>query len=179
MRRGVLSGHPPCPGIKKLHGYEINKYLPVFFDTNSSALRLQRGTGRFQKKLVRNDDNQPLQKAKEISNSTGWRLIVKQAPGYPLIRTGWTSKALGALDIPGRVLVTIQGIQGYQWIDSIDICVCKGSCSGSIFIKVCWRGAIYIFQHWMEGLMIELLATVLSVREWTGWFFMDSPYPQG
>ena len=145
--------------FKKLHGYDIYKYLPVFFDTE---LFSQETTGKiqadFRKTLSEMMITNLYKKSREICNSYGLQINCEAGgPGYPLYNgPAEPLKALGALDIP----------RGEFWVnhsryykdtngkDSIDILrVVKEVAAASHIYKrgIVEEESFTSFQHWMEG----------------------------
>jgi len=148
------------PGeFKKLNGYNIFKYLPLFFDAElfdkETAGKVQ---SDFRKTLSEMMINNLYKKSREICNSYGLQINCEAGgPGYPLYNgPAEPLKALGALDIP----------RGEFWVnhsryymdsngkDSIDILrVVKEVAAASHIYKrnIVEEEAFTSFEHWMEG----------------------------
>jgi hypothetical protein len=145
--------------FKKLHGYEINKYLPVFFDTElfdqETTKKVQ---SDFKKTLSEMMITNLYKKAKEISNSYGLKINCEAGgPGYPLYNgPAEPLKALGALDIPrGEFWVNhARYYKDTNGIDSIDILrvVKEVAAASHIYERgIVEEEAFTSFEHWMEG----------------------------
>lgn len=145
--------------FKKLHGYDINKYLPVFFDAElfdvETTKKIQRN---FRKTLSEMMITNLYEKTREICNTHGLKINCEAGgPGYPLYNgPAEPLKALGALDIPrGEFWVNHSRYYLDDYInDSIDILrVVKEVSAASHIYK---RGIVEMeaftsFEHWMEG----------------------------
>lgn len=145
--------------FKKLHGYEINKYLPVFFDAElfdqETTKKVQ---ADFKKTLSEMMITNLYKKAKEISNSYGLKINCEAGgPGYPLYNgPAEPLKALGALDIPrGEFWVNhSRYYKDTNGIDSIDILrvVKEVAAASHIYERgIVEEEAFTSFEHWMEG----------------------------
>lgn len=143
--------------FKNLHGYEIQKFLPIFFNPEmfdkETAEKVERD---FKKTLSELMINNLYKKSKEICNSYGLRINSEAGgPGYPLYNgPAEPLKAQGAIDIP----------RGEFWInhsrfyedgnDTIDILrVVKETAAAShIYQKgIVEMEAFTSFMHWQEG----------------------------
>jgi len=145
--------------FRSIHGYDIYKFLPSFFDpalfTEETTQRVQ---SDFRKTLSELMINNLYTTARKICNSYGLQINCEAGgPGYPLYNgPAEPLKALGALDIP----------RGEFWVnhanyykdedsrDSIDILrVVKEVAAASHIYKrrIVEEEAFTSFQHWQEG----------------------------
>lgn len=145
--------------FRQLNGYDIIKYLPVFFDNSlfeeNTRERLQRD---FRKTLSEMMINNLYKNARNICNRHGLRINCEAGgPGYPLYNgPAEPLKALGALDIP----------RGEFWVnhpryymdpngtDSIDLMqvVKEVAAASHIYERgIVEEEAFTSFEHWMEG----------------------------
>ncbi len=148
------------PGeFKKIHGYNIYKYLPLFFNTGLfSPETTQKVQADFRKTLSEMMITNLYKNARKICNSYGLQINCEAGgPGYPLYNgPAEPLKALGNLDLP----------RGEFWVnhsryymdnngkDSIDILrVVKEVAAASHIYKrgIVEEEAFTSFQHWMEG----------------------------
>ena len=145
--------------FKKLHGYDICKYLPVFFDAGLfSHKTTEKVLSDFRKTLSEMMISNLYKQAREICNSYGLQINCEAGgPGYPLYNgPAEPLKALGALDLP----------RGEFWVnharyymddngkDSIDIMrvVKEVAAASHIYERgIVEEEAFTSFQHWMEG----------------------------
>ena len=143
--------------FRKLHGYSIRKYLPVFFTPELFEKEMTEVVlTDFRKTLSELMINNLYKKAREICNRYGLKINSEAGgPGYPLYNgPAEPLKALGALDIP----------RGEFWInhsrfypdgkDSIDILRVVKEVSAASHIyqrKFVEEEAFTSFQHWQEG----------------------------
>ena len=145
--------------FKKLNGYEINKYLPVFFDADlfdaETAQKIQRD---FKKTLSEMMINNLYKNGRKICNSYGLQINCEAGgPGYPLYNgPAEPLKALGALDIP-RGEFWVNHPRYYKdpnGIDSIDLMqvVKEVAAASHIYERgIVEEEAFTSFEHWMEG----------------------------
>lgn len=143
--------------FKNLNGYEIRKFLPIFFSPEmfdkETAEKVERD---FKKTLSELMINNLYKKSKEICNRYGLKINSEAGgPGYPLYNgPAEPLKAQGSIDIP----------RGEFWInhsrfyadgnDSIDILrVVKETAAAShIYQKgIVEMEAFTSFMHWQEG----------------------------
>jgi len=145
--------------FRKLNGYDIHKYLPLFFDPGlfspATAGQVQ---ADFRKTLSEMMITNLYKKAREICNNYGLQINCEAGgPGYPLYNgPAEPLKALGALDLP----------RGEFWVnhsryymdaatrDSIDILrvVKEVAAASHIYERgIVEEEAFTSFQHWMEG----------------------------
>ena len=145
--------------FKKLNGYDIRKYLPLFFnDTLFSEETHRKVRADFRKTLSEMMITNLYKNAKSICNRYGLEINCEAGgPGYPLYNgPAEPLKALGALDLP----------RGEFWVnhsryykdtngkDSIDILrvVKEVAAASHIYMKhIVEEEAFTSFQHWMEG----------------------------
>lgn len=143
----------------KLHGYDIHKYLPVFFDAELfNQVTTKKVLSDFRKTLSEMMITNLYKQARKICNSYGLQINCEAGgPGYPLYNgPAEPLKALGALDLP----------RGEFWVnharyymdangkDSIDIMrvVKEVAAASHIYERgIVEEEAFTSFQHWMEG----------------------------
>lgn len=145
--------------FRQLHGYDIRKYLPLFF---SDTLFSRETTGSvqadFRKTLSEMMITNLYKNVKSICNSYGLQINCEAGgPGYPLYNgPAEPLRALGALDLP----------RGEFWVnhsryymdtngkDSIDILrvVKEVAAASHIYERgIVEEESFTTFQHWMEG----------------------------
>lgn len=157
--RGFVWTSSLAKEFEKLHGYDISKFLPSFYDTRILPARItEKMRADFRKTLSELMINNLYKNAKNISNAYGLKINCEAGgPGFPLYNgPAEPLKALGALDIP----------RGEFWInharyyhdpkinDSIDILrVVKEVAAASHIYgkKLVEEEAFTSFQHWQEG----------------------------
>ncbi|MGI6572041.1 MAG: glycosyl hydrolase [Fermentimonas sp.] len=149
---------PTLPKVfKELHGYEIEKYLPLFFNPEMFDAETAAKVGAdFKKTLSELMINNLYKKSKEICGRYGLKINSEAGgPGYPLYNgPAEPLKAQGSIDIP----------RGEFWInhsrfymdknDSIDILrvVKEAAAASHIYEKgVVEMEAFTSFMHWQEG----------------------------
>ncbi len=157
--RGFVWSSTLAQEFKKQNGYEIHKFLPVFFNSQLFS----EGTTKkietdFRKTLSEMMITNLYKKAREICNRYGLQINCEAGgPGYPLYNgPAEPLKALGALDIP----------RGEFWVnhthyypdtngkDSINIMqvVKEVAAASHIYQKgIVEEESFTSFQHWMEG----------------------------
>jgi len=150
--------------FKKLNGYEIDKFLPVFFNkelfSNETNNKIDRD---FKKTLSELMINNLYKKSKEICNKYGLKINCEAGgPGYPLYNgPAEPLKALGALDTPrGEFwvkhsrLYTDKNVEDSTKHDSIDILrvVKEVSAASHIYQRgIVEEESFTSFQHWQYG----------------------------
>ena len=145
--------------FKKMHGYDIYKFLPSFFNPEIfSSETTQNVQTDFKKTLSELMINNLYKKAQEICHNYGLKINCEAGgPGFPLYNgPSEPLKALGSLDIP----------RGEFWVnhskyykdsnsnDSIDVLrvVKEVSAASHIYQKgIVEMEAFTSFQHWQEG----------------------------
>lgn len=149
---------PTLPEVfKNLNGYEIGKFLPIFFNPEMFDKETVEKVDRdFKKTLSELMINNLYKKSREICNSHGLKINSEAGgPGYPLYNgPAEPLKAQGAIDIP----------RGEFWInhsrfyeegnDSIDILrvVKEAAAASHIYQKgIVEMEAFTSFMHWQEG----------------------------
>ncbi len=149
---------PTLPkAFKELHGYEIEKYLPLFFEPDIfDADTAAKVDTDFKKTLSELMINNLYKKGREICHRYGLKINSEAGgPGYPLYNgPADPLKAQGTIDIP----------RGEFWInhsrfykdknDSIDILriVKETAAASHIYQKgVVEMEAFTSFMHWQEG----------------------------
>ncbi len=145
--------------FKRLNGYEINKYLPVFFDTGLFDPETSKKIDRdFKKTLSEMMINNLYNNGRKICNSYGLKINCEAGgPGYPLYNgPAEPLKALGALDIPrGEFWVNHpRYYKDANGIDSIDLMqvVKEVAAASHIYERgIVEEEAFTSFEHWMEG----------------------------
>lgn len=145
--------------FKKLNGYDINKFLPSFFDPEIFSKKITENIQKdFKKTLSELMINNLYKKAKQICNRYGLKINSEAGgPGFPLYNgPAEPLKALGALDIPrGEFWVNhSRYYKDNESKDSIDILrvVKEVSAASHIYQKgIVEEEAFTSFQHWQEG----------------------------
>lgn len=148
---------PTLPAeFKKLHGYDVNKFLPALFDKEIFGPIVSPDFKRdFELTVSELMINNHYRKGKEIANQYGLALISESGgPGPPLHNVPVEGiKALGALDVP----------RGEFWInhsrfdhkpDSVDLLMLVKEISAASHIyqrKITELEAFTSFQNWQEG----------------------------
>lgn len=149
---------PSLPGeFKNLNGYEISKFLPVFFNPEMFDKETVEKVDRdFKKTLSELMINNLYKKSREICHRHGLKINSEAGgPGYPLYNgPAEPLKAQGTIDVP----------RGEFWInhsrfykdgnDSIDILrvVKEAAAASHIYQKgVVEMEAFTSFMHWQEG----------------------------
>jgi hypothetical protein len=145
--------------FKKLHGYDVRKYLPLFFsDTLFSRETARKVQADFRKTLSEMMITNLYKKAKSICNSYGLKINCEAGgPGYPLYNgPAEPLKALGALDLPrGEFWVNhsryYKDTDGKDSIDILRVVKEVAAASHIYERRIVEEEAFTSFQHWMEG----------------------------
>jgi len=145
--------------FEKLHGYDITKLIPSFFDSGIFSPKItEKMQADFRLTLSELMINNLYKNSKKICNTYGLKINCEAGgPGFPLYNgPAEPLKALGALDIP-RGEFWINHARYYQdskTNDSIDILrVVKEVAAASHIYgrEVVEEEAFTSFQHWQEG----------------------------
>lgn len=157
--RGFVWTSTLAEKFEKLHGYEITKLIPAFYDASIFPAGIsEKVQADFRKTLSELMINNLYKNAKNICNAYGLKINCEAGgPGFPLYNgPAEPLKALGALDIP----------RGEFWInharyyhdskinDSIDILMVVKEVAAASHIyekKIVEEEAFTSFQHWQEG----------------------------
>lgn len=157
--RGLVWSSTLPREFKKLHGYDIRKYLPLFFSdtlfSQETALKVQED---FRKTLSEMMITNLYKKAKSICNSYGLKINCEAGgPGYPLYNgPAEPLKALGALDLPrGEFWVNhsryYKDTNGKDSIDILRVVKEVAAASHIYERRIVEEEAFTSFEHWMEG----------------------------
>lgn len=157
--RGLVWSSGLPEEFKKLHGYDINKYLELFFN---KELFDKETTNKvqidFRKTLSEMMITNLYKNAREICNKEGLKINCEAGgPGYPHYNgPAEPLKALGALDLPrGEFWVNhARYYMDTNGIDSIDILrvVKEVSAASHIYERgIVEEEAFTSFEHWLEG----------------------------
>ena len=145
--------------FQKLHGYDISKLIPSFFDQDIFSPHItEKMLADFRKTLSELMIQNLYKNSKAICNTYGLKINCEAGgPGFPLYNgPAEPLKALGALDIPRGEFWINHGryYQDGKTKDSIDILrVVKEVAAASHIYgkKVVEEEAFTSFQHWQEG----------------------------
>ncbi|RYY19031.1 MAG: hypothetical protein EOO04_22805, partial [Chitinophagaceae bacterium] len=142
--------------FKRMHGYDLAKYLPYLFDRNffdhKASAAFKKDYDHTISELMINNH---YRKGREIANRYGVKLISESGgPGPPLHNAPVESmKALGALDVPrGEFWINHSRFDGR--VDSIDLLMLVKEISSASRIygrKITELESFTSFQNWQEG----------------------------
>ena len=162
--RGFVWTSTLAKKFSELHGYEIHKFLPIFFDKALYAKDVNdRVQIDFRKALSELMINNLYKQSKEISNRYGLKINCEAGgPGFPLYNGPVEPlKALGSLDTPrgefwinhSRFYID-KNVEDTTRRDSIDILrvVKEVAAASHIYERgIVEEEAFTSFQHWQEG----------------------------
>jgi hypothetical protein len=157
--RGFVWSSRLADDFRKLNGYDIISYLPVFFDADLFSKEVtDRVKTDFKKTLSEMMINNLYKNARRICNSYGLQINCEAGgPGYPLYNgPAEPLKALGALDLP-RGEFWVEHPRYYKdanGIDSIDLMQVVKEVAAASHIykrKFVEEESFTSFRHWMEG----------------------------
>ncbi len=140
--------------FKQLHGYDIDKFIPVLFE---SGFFEEETAGRFQQDFNKTLSHLITQnhygKAKEICNAYGLQIISESGgPGAPLHNVPVDAlKALGSLDVPRG---EFWNKHHYYAEDSVDVLwlVKEVAAASHIYQRgIVEEESFTSFHHWQEG----------------------------